>query len=413
MKVLLVAPTQSSETVTAVHVARDLADRGHEASFLASPGASRQLPAELRRRTVELTGDLQGNFELWNRTREEVDPDVVLFADYPILAAGNSSTPLGTHRDWVASVEGMTACPMTLDHLGLGQCPGELTLGPIPDGMHSLLPCPMQHPGSVAGRRGDPFRYWELPLGLAGGRREQVRQAYLDGEDELLVVHSVPAWAWQMAGALGLPYYRHLPDILGWYLEATGRRCTVVSVNNGRLLGQPRSASVRVVNRTALPVDAFADLLFSADLVLTENKPSFTIGMAVCGLRPCAALHNSLRFDEVCALPPSPAQELAVAMERERPGAVFPFEVFPMDLTGELDKLWLYRDSALLGAFAEVEIFGGEPARAQLAQLLTDPESQAALLHRQQAYVDLLQRAPRPAELIERTWQAWEATGAP
>ncbi|HWD09069.1 MAG TPA: DUF6365 family protein [Actinomycetota bacterium] len=425
MRVLVVTPTQSSETVTAVHVARDLVAHGHEPAFLASPEARRQLPPGFRRRSFELTGDLAANFGIWTDALDTLSPQLVLFADYPILAAPATSTPLSSHPGWAGSLEGLAACPVTLDHLGLGQCPEPLTVGPshlggqtatfpeLPAGMRVLLPCPMHHPGPVEGRRGEPFRYWDLPLGVPEDRRRRVRQRYLDSDRDFLVLHSVPAWAWKMAEALRLPYFRMLADIFGWYLGGAGRPVVVVSVNDGQLLGQPAAGGpVRILNTTAMAVDDFAELLFSADLVLTENKPSFTIGMAVCGLRPCAALRNSFPFAELGGCLPAPLGDWVAAMEWERPGAVFPFEVFPMGLTGELDKLGLYRASALVGAFDELEIFGGEPTRRRLARLLTDPEARDELHARQLAYVELLAEAPPPAALLERCWEEWASPPA-
>jgi hypothetical protein len=265
--------------------------------------------------------------------------------------------------------------------------------------MRIMLPCPMQHAGPVEGRRGDPFRYRHLPLGLPDGLRRQVRQTYLDDDEDLLVLHSVAGWAWKMAESLRLPYYKFLPEILAQYLESVRRPVTLVSVNDGRLLPQPSNGSLRVVNLEAMPIDAFERLLLSADLVVTENKPSFTIGVAVCGLRPCAVLKNSFGFAELHDRLNGRLGECVEAMERERPGAVFPFEVFPTGMTGELDKLWVYRGNALVSGYEELEIFGGEPTREALVRLLEDGESLRA---RQQAYVEMLQQADDAPRLLER-----------
>jgi hypothetical protein len=96
-------------------------------------------------------------------------------------------------------------------------------------------------------------------------------------------------------------------------------------------------------------------------------------------------------------------------MERQRPGAVFPFEVFPMVMSGELDKLWLYRANALAAAFEELEIFGGEPTRRRLVGLLQDREAQDALRARQEAYVELLHETDDATDLLERYLQEWAA----
>jgi hypothetical protein len=86
---------------------------------------------------------------------------------------------------------------------------------------------------------GDPFRYWNTPRGLPDDLRRGVRRTYLGTDNDLLILHSVPAWAWKMAEALKLPFYRFLPEILAYYFEGIRRPVTLVSVNNGSLLAQP------------------------------------------------------------------------------------------------------------------------------------------------------------------------------
>lgn len=414
MKVLLVTPTLSGETVTAVHVAQDLVRSGHQISFLASADARRLIPRALLRGAFELAADPGDNLGTWSRALSALSPDVVLFADYPLVVSPQSSSPLGEHPQWSADLHRRGVCAVTFDHFGFGQCDEQLVIGPrhlharqtrfpaVPDGMRIMLPCPMHHPGPSAGRRGDPFHYWDVPLALPEGRRREVRGTYLADDGDLLVMHSVPTWAWKLAEQLRLPFYRHLPDILGYYLEGAGRPVTVVSVNNGGLLAPPSNGSFDIVNLAPMEVGDFEDLLFSADLVITENKASIAMGKAICALQPSVAMKNSFTFDEASRRTRGALRDRVRDMESERPGAVFPFEIFPVDLTGELDKLCLYQDNALVPAFEELEIFGGEPTRDRLAGLLTDPARRSALRLRQERYVDLLRRTEGAAELLER-----------
>ena len=311
-------PTQSSETVTAVHVAKNLVDRGHRTAFVASPGARRQIPPCFPEHLFELTGDAEDTTS---------PPGSGHWKPSPRISCSLLTTPswsrLGVrprwavHREWHTGLQGLRACLVTFDHLGLGQCQEELTVGPrhlcpqrvtfptVPDGMRIMLPCPMQHPGSLEGRRGDPFRYWSVPLGPPDDLRREVRRTYLGSDDDLLILHSVPTWAWKTAETLKLPFYRFLPEIFSYYFEGISKPVTLLSVNNGSLLAQPSRGSFRIINRPPLPIAEFEKLLFSADLILTENKPSFTIGMAVCALRPCAVLKNSFGFSELSGrMPP-------------------------------------------------------------------------------------------------------------
>jgi hypothetical protein len=224
MKVLLVTPTQSGEAVTAVHVAENLMGKGHCAAFVTSPDARRLISSRFLGKVFELTSDVEDNIRVWYQALEAFTPDIVIFADYHIVASPGLSSPLGPK--WLAHLQRSQVCLVTFDHLGFGQCAEELTIGPrhlhsehvtflaAPDGMRIMLPCPMHHPGPLEGWRGDLFRYWNLPLGLPGDMRREVRRSYLNNEDDPLIMHSVPTWAWKMTETLQLPFYRFLSEIL-------------------------------------------------------------------------------------------------------------------------------------------------------------------------------------------------------
>jgi hypothetical protein len=414
MKVLLVTPTLSGETITSVHVAENLVSKGHRVAFVASPHARRLIPRRFLEDVFESTAAVEDNLRIWYQVLDTFAPDAVVFADYPIVVSPKLSSPLGPHREWLTDLQRRQVCLVTFDHFGFGQCEEELTIGPrhlysqqitfpvVPDEMRIMLPCPMHHPGPLEGRRGDPFRYWILPLGLPEGLRREVRRNYLNNEDDLLIMHSVPVWAWKMAEALRLPYYHFLSEVFSYYLEGVGKPVTLVSVNNGRLLPQPSDGSFRVVNLEPMAITEFEKLLFSADLFVTENKASIAMGKAICAFQPSVVLNNHFPLVELSDRMPRRLRECVHAMERERPGAVFPFEIFPVDMTGELNKLCLYRDNALVAAFEELEVFGGEETKERFARLLSGRDTGNALCVRQQVYVGMLQHADDATDLLER-----------
>ena len=215
-------------------------------------------------------------------------------------------------------------------------------------------------------------------------------------------MHSVPTWAWKMAEALHLPFYRFLPEILAYYFEGIGKSITLVSVNNGSLLPQPSEGSFSIVNLPHLGFSEFERLLFSADLVLTENRLSISMAKAICAFQPAAVLKNSFGFDELSDQMPSGLREYVHAMERERPGAIFPFEIFPTDMTDELDNQSVYRENPLAAAFEELEIFGGEQTKIRFTRLLSDCHTQSTLYVRQRVYVEDLQHVNDAADVLER-----------
>ncbi|MFL5383825.1 MAG: DUF6365 family protein [Longimicrobiaceae bacterium] len=415
MKVLLVTPVLagSGETITALHLAETLAGRGHQVLFLSSPFARRFVEPRFPGRVRELGDDGADNRRRWDAALLELRPDAVVFADYALFAVPQGCAPLVDEPGWVESLDALDAALVTLDHFGFGQHSRPLELGPphlgffgylrfsaLPRRMQVLLPCPMHEPGPVPGRRGEPFRYWsELPLGIPDAPRAAVRRRYLEGGEGLLVFHSVPNWTWRLAEALELPLYRYLAEILELYLD--GLPVTVVSVNNGGLLAPPPRARIRVVNLAPLPPAEYEALLFAADLVLTENRVSISMGKAVCGLQPCAVLRNGRRLLELAATLDGRLAEVVQEMERLRMGAVYPFEVFPNVTPGDLEEIGLYRGSSLPHAFRALELFGGGETRDALHALLTDPAERAALRARQRHYVDRLARLPDGAALLE------------
>ncbi|HEX9941274.1 MAG TPA: DUF6365 family protein [Thermoanaerobaculia bacterium] len=416
MKVLFVAPVEqgSGETITCLHMAESLTAQGHEVHFLASPFAQRLLGEHFPDRIRRLGDDLQANRRSWEEAVAELRPDVVVFADYPLLFVPTGVAPLADGPGWQEELESLDASLVTLDHFGFAQEEMALFLGPphlslyyqrfpaIPERMHILLPCPMHEPNPIPGRRGHPFRYWEVPLELADAARRQMRSRYLRSEDELLIFHSVPNWAWRQAAMLGLPFYRYLPAILDHYLRDLPGPVTVVSVNNGSLLQPPAGSAVRFVNLEPVSKPEFEALLFGSDLVLTENSVSIAMGKAICGLQTCAALRNSFRFLELLARLESPLKDLVLAMERERMGTVFPFNVYPAGMTEELDRIVLYRDNSLTRAFRALEIFGNGDTRRALQGLLTDEREREALRDAQREYVDRLRKLGDCTEVLER-----------
>ena len=414
-RVLLVTPVEqgSGETITSLHVAQGLVSRGHEVRFLAAPFAARFLEPHFPDRIDRLGFDERENRRLWDRHLARYRPDTVVFADYPLLFFPSGVVPLAS-PEWINGLDSIDAELVTLDHFGFAQEAMGLFFGPphlsfhyqtfpaTPERMRILLPCPMHEPGTVEGRRGTPFRYWDVPIRPPRAARDEIRAAHLDRPGELLIFHSVPNWAWRLADTLALPLYRHLPDILAHYLGDLGRPVKIVSVNNGRLLRPVESGSVRITNLDVLPKDAFEGLLFGSDLVLTENSVSISMGKALCGDRTAAALVNSYRLLELTERLEGPLREKVLAMERQRLGSVYPFRVFPTGMTEELERIVLYRDNSLTECFASLEIFGGEPTREALRRLLLEPPAGSELEAARRRYVERVAALPECAEVLER-----------
>ena len=424
-KALFVTPSEvsSGEAVTALHMGEDLAAKGWSVRFLASRFTADFLAPRLGDRVTVLGTDMAENRRRWERVLHEFQPGHVVFADYPLLSFGGAAAPLWD-ADWEEALPLADAALFTLDHLGYAQRQGLVFFGPphetigvqriqpLPPWIRILLPCPLHDPEHSA-LRGHPFRLRSLN-GAAAPHGGDARQRHLRSADELLVLHFVSHWACEAARLIESPYYSLFPEWLVRHLRGIGRPVTVMSVNNGALLPELESDGVRIVNVRPMAPSDFEALLAAADLVLTENRISVSLAKAIGMLRPAAVLRNTRSVLDISREGPAEAAAFAGLMERERIGSVFPFEVFPIWSRADLELLGIFDESCLGGAYAEIELFGGEVSASQLHQLLTDPSARARMREAQLSYLRRLESLPSCSEVLSpapavRTAPAWSS----
>lgn len=403
MRVLFVTPSQisSGEAITALSMAESVVANGGSIRFLASPFTAGFLQPYVGGRVKSLTDDVMENQRRWRRLLSDFEPEAVIFADYPLLFFPSGISPLADDG-WCQELEQGRATLLTLDHLGYAQKPLTLffgpphlsmqsaTIPPLPEAMQVLLPCPGQAPAPVPGRRGIPFRYWELPLAVPEPVQQATRDKYLADRDSCLIFHSVSSWAVRFAEHFDLPFYGFLSSFLDYYLQDSPRPVTVVSVNNGHLLQPLEREGLRICNLSALARDDYERLMFASDLMLTENRISVSLGKMACSLTPCAVLRNSYRLRPLLEKASGQLRELVVAMERRLPGAIFPWEVFPIWGRAELDELGICEGNTLYRGVASLELFGGETTRQKLQALLFDGDVRAGLRKEQAHYISEL-----------------------
>jgi hypothetical protein len=412
MHALVVTPslTGTGEAMTAGYVARDLLGCGHTVQFAASPTTARLLTGLFPGAVTVFADEADDNRSIWRDLISARPPDVIVFADYPLLFMTSGTMPLAC-PDWIAELRETGARLVTLDHLGFAQGPGAVYFGPphlalhvesfdpAPDDMQILLPCPL-FDGPVPGWRGTPVRYWDQPPGIPDAAREDTRRQLLAGDERFLIVHSTPGWAIQMAEEWGLPHYDVLPRILAHYLSALPSPAVLVSINDGALLPASDAAHLRVVNMPQVPAVVFERLLLSADLVVSDNRVSASVAKAVCAGVPTVALTNSLRLRQAAAADDPQIAAVVGDMERRRPGSVFPFDVFPIWSRQDLDQLGLFRQPLYDAALVRAELFGGSATADLLAGLLVDPTTRRRLRESQDAYVSSISRVARAADVL-------------
>lgn len=408
VKVLFVTPGEFSagEAITAVHSAARIEAAGGKAHFLASRFTAGFVKTGTSDCTL-MSEDPSENQAAWERCLLELRPDAVVFADFAMTFFSSGVTPLGD-GNWLRSLDEVDAALFTFDHLGFAQGPINVFYGPPhlgivepiqqpPARVHVLLPCPVQEPAQVAGRRGVPFRYW-TPPDLDEEKKQTVRQQHAG--DGLLIFHSVPTWAHEWARHFGHPYYDFLSELLQLYLADEPKPVTVVSVNHGSLLGPSSTDGIQIRNLSTLPKEDYEALILASDLMLTENRISVSLGKAVCGLVPGAVLTNR-RFAKDVLQDAEPAlARIVQAMEDRHPGAVYPYEVFPIWGRRQVEKLGVFKESSYPDGVAGLEIFGGAETKAGLERLLTDDERRSELRAGQQAYADRVAGLPEVHEVI-------------
>jgi len=313
--------------------------------------------------------------------------------------------------DWVGALQRSGAELFTLDHLGYAQSQRIVAFGPphmtfgmevtaaLPASMRVLLPCPINDPAPVIGRRGRPFRC-EVARETSEVERRATRARFLDDDQDLLVLHAAPGWAVHLARDLRLPHYRYLSELLAELFAALKRPVVVVSVNTDGLLAPVRVEGFRAVNVPPLPPDEFERLIAASDLMLTDNAISVSLGKAVCLGVPCALLANGSGIAELQERCGEPGARWACAIEHERPGAIFPWEVFPIWNRDDLERLGFGEDHAFRRCTVRLEAFGGDATRATLAELLGDGALRRAVGDAQRAYMGQLAELPTASQVL-------------
>ena len=412
MRILFVTPSgiSSGEAITALHMAEALAAKGHRFHVLASEFTAGYFQATDPAFVSVLTNDLEENRALWKQSLAALEPQAVVFADYSLLFFEGGAPPLADDV-WIAELESTPAVLMTLDHLGYAQRSVRLHFGPphlsfhcetvrpAPECMRILLPCPIHEPRPIAGRRGEPFRYWTRPE-LGGGELSAIRGELTPDPAGVLVLHSAPGWAARFAAEWRLPYYAYLPAILDAHLAEVPGPVTVVSLNHGPALTPPAGSRVRFRDLAPRSKQEFERILLAADLVLTENGVSATLGKAVCGFVPAAVLANGYRLSELPSMRDPGLTEIVESMEHDRSGAVFPYDVFPIWGSEELELLKLYERNTITRGFERLEVFADE-TKQRMVNLLADGTPRAAMRSAQEEYASAVDLLPGPAEILE------------
>jgi hypothetical protein len=427
MKFLFVcAPSAAyGEINAAVALADEAAALGARIWFIVSP-----LGAELARprygdSTFELTPNKHVNQVKFWRILKKVRPDLIVFTElYEILQPNRMpSFPLIDTKllqdleyeqgsliflDFIAHAEMLTEianCP---------ECAGawDGALASFFQRLWVLLPCPLNEPGPVDSRRGVPFRLNSLPVPIAPHERRMVRSSLLRDPDEILILRTGSTWQTKLAKERGVHLYDHLPKLLEYYLGNFPKPVTIVSVSSLYRFPLSTTARLRFVNFDNLPPGEFHRLMLSCDAVITDNEISYSLSKAT-GTLPGVVLNNSFTVEDVLRRegPGSFLSKLVGQLEREHPGSVYPFRIYPLaadepfpvpqqepvfhavtERLGRMESSPYYR----------AELLGGDATKQFFEWLLLDRQARKIRMQQDEEYIRRLQKAKSGIEVFQR-----------
>jgi hypothetical protein len=274
-----------------------------------------------------------------------------------------------------------------------------------------VRPCPAHDPGPAEQPRIRPYDMTrgeadDMETGTAADRNAARRRLGIPDRDRLIVLPT-GSWAMELARVLRLPYPHLLARLLLRYLSGTPQPVHLVFVGSELEPAHESHGSSSVRMLAGLPFRELRDLLAAADLVLGDNASSATLGRAVMGGVAAGAFAGSVevrrrgaRIDLVAPFPQSPfVADLLGTLERERPGSVFPFAVYPLGWRREMESL--FSGNLYATALVWMELFDEEATTRRLMELLFDPGARRSLAERQATYRQRVRALPGAAALAD------------
>lgn len=396
--VFLCAPSRAfGEINTLMPLARGIRAAGGEVWFMASPLAAAVTRHEFGAQTFEMSGEGARNRVVLRRIVRKLRPNLLVFAelyeilrprrkpDCPWLDTGLLEW-LGEFSGALVFVDFIAHAPVLREIALCRRCSarfGSAVLRRFLRRLYVILPCPLHEPQADT-HRGIAYRSLQLPRVMDPQRRAAVRRAVFATEEPgYLVLRTGSTWQARLAEQKGLGLYRHLGQLLAHYLGELPLPVTLLSISSAhRLQCVTQTPGFRIINMDNVPPQQFEELLLSCDLILTDNEIAHALCQTI-GQVPGVVLVNSYTARDLFrTLQDEVVRRVAVTLERERPGSVFPYRVFPIranpeELEEREPEAERARSIVRLGRmrsspFSRVEIFGGERTRHQLRRLLSD-----------------------------------------
>jgi hypothetical protein len=422
-------------------LAESVAKAGGEAWFLASPLAAQLARTKSPDRVFEMTGDRTANQSMFSRMIKKFRPNVILFSElYEILQPGEiRECPL---LDWkvlrdlqdvdatLVFIDFIAHVQMLRDVLECSSCAqqlGERALQSFLERLWVIVPCPLNEPGPIASRRGLAFRIdGSLPLTLSKEEKVRCRSKYLGKKrekDGILIVRGNSTWQADLADQRDLHLGEFFTDLLSLYLEDLPKPVTLASVSDRHQLRPPsNNRQLKVVNLPNLPPNEYQTLLLSADLVLTDNEISYSVGRAV-GNTPTMVLVNSFTVKDLFRREGTdgPLGRLISDVETKWPGSIFPHAIYPLPLQKEALLGWREKEAGQAGAtngelhvsstrlgrmasspFLRAELYGGRETKEMFHRVLLDTTARQELQRHELSYLNRLNQVGDPVAVLRQ-----------
>jgi hypothetical protein len=411
MKMLFLAPSRDSrgEAAIAADLARQLPRKRIQVGFVSTAESMPQLH-DLGMPTLPLSGDTPAaNLAILDKVMGGFQPDILIAADaFAVNESGDwSGLSLDVLRERydcrIGSIDriGWQAAGYTADFYGGAQ----VTMPRLLDGCDLVVrTCPPHAP--APSRPTEPGHPFVVQTGLHPGglRAGGLRPVTLDdgsqhGTDRqpdpvkrpvVLIANSEWEYRNPRQSAAVARLIDALPRILHSHLAGLGRPLQVIHVGP-RAWQFPLADQLEYRHFTKMPYPMFHARLASADLFLTTNTLSATLGRAVLAGVSSLVLQNGSTLDEQAS--PGWLQQAAPQL-----GTAYPFRVAPLGWHDLLEPLLSnnpYRD-----CFATAEIFDRAAVQGQLAGLLGGGPERLRLREGQQSFRELLAGLAKPVDVL-------------
>jgi hypothetical protein len=403
-KVLFISPPQfgSGEIVNAVIVAEQLREKGAECTFVVSPYAENFVKNKGFDYFV-FENDKRKNI---HHIKEMIERgiDVTVIADYFLFA---TDTELSKFL-WIGFLEDMDVTTITFDSLGIGRefPANNYIISPesFPPRKHNILyripsfvealiyPCP-------------PFSNPEDSSDIHCGRlyaedftkvthdKSALRKELGLSEEVKLLFHPIPKWSLATQETRSIKYYPLMGDLITMQLSKLKVKAQIVCINPSDIRVYTSTEHIKAEEFKFIPFDLFMKYLFCADLLITDNIFSATMGKAILNRVPVLLLKNSHARENASSMQDIDADVKSLIKNRmgDAPVPSLPF-------WSAFKDNYAARD--IQKTFMQEELLNTGGIYTIMKTLFGDPHSMEDLRKTQDEFVEKIQNLPTMADIV-------------